>query len=125
MRPGAARRTGKNVLRSHLLALSGRRLRATDVLQDVALLPARRELRQADEHVLAKVFKQQRFEMATLDDLDPAVAGSEVPAGLAYPGRGDEDALGRVLVFHHSGECVDGFKPDDLAVALGLYDAKP
>jgi hypothetical protein len=47
--------------------------------------PAGGQLGQADEHVEAEVFPEQGFEVAALDDLDPAaVAGGEVPAGLAH-----------------------------------------
>ena len=78
-------------------------------LGDVGLVPAGWQFGQADQRVEAEVLLEQVFEMAAFDDLDPAaVACSEVPAGLAHPGRGNQDALGRVL-----------------AVSLRLDDAQP
>src|SRR5262245_30768165 len=50
--------------------------------------------RQADEGVVeALVFQQHGFELASFDDLDAAVAGSEVSACLADPGCGDQDTF--------------------------------
>lgn len=51
------------------------------------LFPAGREFGQADEGVDAEVLAEQVLEFAAFDDLDAvAVAGGEIPAGLADPG---------------------------------------
>jgi hypothetical protein len=43
--------------------------------------------------------------LVALDDLNPAVPGSKVPAGLACPGCCHENAFDCALVFHCTGEC--------------------
>ena len=48
-------------------------------------LPVRWQGGQADEGVEAEVFQEHGFELASFNDLDAAVAGGEVSAGLADP----------------------------------------
>jgi hypothetical protein len=48
------------------------------------------------------MLQEHGFQVAAFDDLDAAVAGGEVPAGLAYSG-GAQGALDGALVLHGAG----------------------
>jgi hypothetical protein len=62
------------------------------------------------------VFLAEVFDVLALHDFDAAVTCSESVAVLGDPGRGDEYALGGVLVFHDAGQRANGLDVDGAAV---------